>query len=95
MELTPQARMAIERGSIKIRVKRSGMYQMLTFSIRKVTKGNVSFVELFTDRVLDTSELLRVSNEVGLPLEAQNGNAFPKGTSAQNFVELCDMLSTP
>lgn len=71
------------------------MYQMLTFSIKKVTTGNVSFVELFTDRVLDTSELLRVSNEVGLPLEAQNGKAFPKGTSATNFVELCDMLSTP
>lgn len=92
MELTSQAKMAIERGSIKIRVKRSGMYQQLTFFIKKATTGNVSFVELFTERVLDTSELLRVSNEIGLPLEAPNGKAFPTGTSAKDFIEFVSLL---
>ncbi|MDE1850551.1 MAG: hypothetical protein KGH54_02025 [Candidatus Micrarchaeota archaeon] len=92
MELTINARQAILHGSIKIRVKRSGMYQQLTFSVKKAQIGNVSFVELFTDRIVDTSELLRVSEELRLPIEAPNGKVFPKGTSAQDFSELCSML---
>lgn len=95
MELTSQAKAAIERGSIKIRVKRSGMYQQLTFFVRKTTTGDLSFVELFTERVLDTSELLRVSNEVGLPLSAPNGKAFPTGKSAKDFSSLVALLPSP
>ena len=93
MELTTQAKQAIENGSIKIRVKRSGMYQQLTFHIKKADLGNTSFVELFTDRIVDTSELLRVANEVGLPVEAPNNHAFPNGTSAKDFSYLISMLS--
>lgn len=92
MELTPQARMAIEHGSIKVRVKRSGMYQQLTFTIRKAQAGNISFVELFTERIVDTSELLKMSEDIGLPVEAPNAKAFPKGKAAQDFAELVSLL---
>ena len=92
MELKPQAKQAMQNGSIKIRVKRSGMYQQLTFHIKKAVMGNVSFVELFTDRIVDTSELLKASEELGLPIEAPNAKVFPKGTSAQDFSSLCAML---
>ncbi|MGI0141701.1 MAG: hypothetical protein ACREBF_03580 [Candidatus Micrarchaeales archaeon] len=92
MELTQQAKQAIEHGTIKIRVKRSGMYQQLTFTIKKADTGNISFVELFTERIIDTSELLRMATEIGLPIEAPNGKAFPKGTSAQDFSSLCELV---
>ena len=92
MELTSQARQAMQNGSIKIRVKRSGMYQLLTFRIKKAQNGNVDFIELFTDRIVDTSELLKVSEDIGLPVEAPNAKVFPKGTSAQDFSSLCSML---
>ena len=72
-------------GSIKIRVVRSGMFQQLTFTVKKVKLGNIEYIELFTERQIDMSELTRVANEVGLPIQAENGQAFPKGTTAQDF----------
>ncbi|MGC8587165.1 MAG: hypothetical protein ACP5K9_02660 [Candidatus Micrarchaeia archaeon] len=83
--LTREAEYALKNGSIKIRVKRSGMYQQITFKVRKVSEANISFTELFTERQIDTSELLRVAGEIGLPVEAPNGRAFPKGTKASDF----------
>lgn len=85
MQLSERAKIAIDHGSIKIRVKRSGMFQQLTFSTKTVAFGNMEFIELFTERIVDTSELLRVANEIGLPVEAPNGRAFPAGTSAKDF----------
>lgn len=83
--LSEMARNIIADGSIKKRVTRSGMLQQMTFRIRKVVAGNVQYVELFCDRTIDMSELIRVANETGLPVEAQNGKAFPNGTSAIDF----------
>ncbi|MDE1761965.1 MAG: hypothetical protein KGH78_02100 [Candidatus Micrarchaeota archaeon] len=94
MELKPLARQAIQNGSIKIRVKRSGMYQQLTFHARKALMGNVEFIELFTDRIVDTSELLKVAEDFGLPIEAPNAKVFPKGTSAQDFSSLVGIAKT-
>jgi hypothetical protein len=80
-----EATYALKNGSIKIRVKRSGMYQQLTFKLRVVQQGNISYAELYTDRMVDTTELIKVAEEIGLPVEAQNGKAFPKGKSAIDF----------
>ena len=85
MQLSAKASDAIRRGSLKIRVIRNGMFQQLTFSVKKVQLGNVTYVELATDRQVDLSELTRVAGEYGLPIEAQNGKAFPEGTSATDF----------
>ena len=88
MELSPRARDAIGRGAIKIRVVRNGMFQQLTFTVKKVQMGNITYTVLSTDRQVDISELTKISEEMGLPVEAQNGKAFPKGKSAVDFQNL-------
>ncbi|MDE1869165.1 MAG: hypothetical protein KGH60_04355 [Candidatus Micrarchaeota archaeon] len=81
--------MAIIRdGSVIIRVKRTGMFQQMTFKIKRVDAGRDKFVELFCDRLIDMSELERVANDTGLPVEAQNGRAFPEGLGAKDFLNL-------
>ncbi|MEM3839449.1 MAG: hypothetical protein QXF01_02640 [Candidatus Micrarchaeaceae archaeon] len=88
MNLSQTALEIIKSGQAKIRVLRSGMFQQMTFKIRRVSHGNIKYVQLYTDRMIDLSELSRISNEIGLPVEAQNGSAFPKGTSASDFQNL-------
>ncbi len=85
MNLSSNAHRILKEGSTKIRVVRSGMFQQLTFKVRRVQLGNITYVELQTDRMIDISELNRIAGEIGLPVESQNGKAFPKGTSASDF----------
>ena len=87
--LSENAKQIISQGSVKIRVVRSGMHQNMTFTVRRVQAGKDDyFVELFLDRVLEMSELKRVAEEAGLPVEAENGRAFPEGTGAKDFLNL-------
>ena len=86
MQISEIARDIVRRGSIKIRVRRSGMLQQLTFKIKEATAGNIKYYELYTDRIVDTPELIRIAEQIGLPVEAPNGKAFPKGSSASDFV---------
>jgi hypothetical protein len=83
--LTEKAKEIVRIGNIKMRVMRSGMFQQMTFNTRKVKSGNIEYTELFIDRIMDTSELLRLAKETGLPVESQNGRAFPEGSSASDF----------
>jgi hypothetical protein len=85
MELSEKAKGVVRSGSIKIRVLRNGMLQQLTFRIKHVTHGNISYIELYTDRIVDISELIKASNLIGLPIESPNCKAFPTGTSAVDF----------
>lgn len=85
--LGDSARKIISDGSVRLRVRRSGMLQFQVFRIRKVPAGKGDyFVELFLDRVIDMSELQRVANDTGLPVEAENGRAFPDGKGAKDFI---------
>ncbi len=86
MELSETAKRILNEGSVKVKLKRAGMLQFQIFKIRKVKLGSGEFVELFLDRVIDMSELIRLANEFGLPVEAQNGKAFPSGKGAKDFV---------
>ena len=87
--LGDSARKIINDGSVRMRVRRSGMLQFQVFKLRKVPAGKDDyFVELFLDRVIDMSELQRVANETGLPVEAENGRAFPEGKGANDFLDL-------
>ncbi len=88
IELSVKAKDALRAGVIKLNVVRSGMHQQLTFKVRRTSLGNLTYTELFTERLIDVSELSRLANELGLPVEAQNGRAFPKGTSAADFSSL-------
>ena len=88
MELSDTAKKVLAQGSVKIRVMRSGMLQQMTFVIKRVQFGKDYTTELFLDRVIDMSELQRIANEIGLPVETQNGKAFPEGRGAKDFVNL-------
>jgi hypothetical protein len=84
-DITGKTLEIIKKGSIKIRVVRSGMFQQMTFEVKRVTLGNIEYAELFTERMIDMSELKRIALETGLPVEAQNGRIFPPGKVASDF----------
>ena len=78
----------LRAGSIKIRVHRTGMFQMLTFAVKRIQIGQDTFAELSTPKVLDRGELERVANETGMPVEAPNGRAMPAGRTAKDYIGL-------
>ena len=84
--LDERARRIIQEGSVKLRVKRSGMLQLMTFTIKHVSLGGSSFVELYTNRVIEMGELQRLAAETGLPVEAEGKRAFPTGKGAKDFI---------
>jgi hypothetical protein len=86
--LDEKAMKIIKDGSIRIKVRRTGMYQYLVFKIKKIPIGKDYYVELFVDRVLDMVELQRVASETMLPVEAENGKAFPEGKGAKDFLNI-------
>jgi hypothetical protein len=76
----------LKSGKVKVRVLRTGMFQVQTFVVRDVKFGSGAFYELFLDKVVELPELERVANEIGMPVEASNGRAFPKGKAAKDFL---------
>ncbi len=86
--ISEYARSIIKNGEIKLRVKRSGMLQYLTFRVKRIEIGNEKFTELHADRLVDMSEVSRLADEIGLPVESQNCRAFPKGKGAKDFVNI-------
>jgi hypothetical protein len=84
-QLPEIAKQVLKTGEVKIRVQRTGMFQQLTFRIKHIRSGNIEYAELFTERMIDTYEISRIAKEIGLPVEAQNGRAFPEGTTASDF----------
>ncbi len=85
LKLSEKAQGVLRQGGTKLRVSRSGMFQQITFTVKKAKIGNIEYLELFTDRIIELAELAKISEEIGLPVEAPNGKAFPKGTSAGDF----------
>ena len=84
--VSEKAAMIIKEGRARIRVLRSGMWQYQVFVVKRVQAGQDTFVELYLNKVVDMSELTRVANEIGLPIEAENGRAFPAGKGAKDFL---------
>jgi len=78
----------IKDGSTKIRVWRTGMLQLQTFTVKRVKIGQQEFVELFLPKILDRTELQKVANDIGLPIEAENGRAMPDGKGEKDFIGL-------
>lgn len=75
-------------GSADIRVKRSGMFQVLTFRVVKhaTPVGVVPYLTL--DKFLDLSELMRIAEEYSLPVQASNGKVYPRGKKEMDFLGL-------
>ena len=77
----------IEKGECKIRVKRQGVFQQLTFNVVWVESPLGEYPALQTDKEIDLAEVIRVAEEYNLPVRAKNGNAFPTGKAVKDFVE--------
>ncbi len=86
--ITNTAKDIIKKGEIVLEVNRSGITQKLTFKIKRIKVSNVEYVELFSDKLVGFSELQRLSNETGLPIESNNIKAFPTGLGIKDFINL-------
>ncbi|MBM3229529.1 hypothetical protein FJZ26_03795 [Candidatus Parvarchaeota archaeon] len=82
----PSFETILRLGGLRIRLKRSGMYQIIPFRLtyEKLQIGDVPY--LLTDKIIDMPELTRVCNEYNFPIIAKNGKAFPTGKTAIDFV---------
>ena len=85
MKITQKGKEAILQGSVRIRVTRGGVGQQVTFRVRQKDFAGTKYFELFTDRIIALTELENIANDVGLPVEAPNGEAFPTGTGRSDF----------
>ncbi len=83
---TEQALGIVKSGTARLRVKRAGMLQYVVFAVKRIKLGADEFAELYSNRVIDFGELQRLADETGLPVEASNGRAFPKGLGAKDFI---------
>jgi hypothetical protein len=88
MAIEGKAAEILKQGYARIRVKRAGMLQFQVFKVKRAELGGTTFVELFLDKLLDMSEMLRVANETGLPIESESRRVFPEGKGAKDFVGL-------
>lgn len=85
--LSETARKIVAEGGIRVKVKRAGMLQFQTLTVKRIPLGNGNFVELFLDKVMDLNEIKKLSASTGLPIETHNGRIFPEGTGAKDFLE--------
>jgi len=79
---------ALLKSELNVRVKRSGMYQLLPFKVVRKETPNGKVPYLVLDRMLDLSELMRVSEEYQLPVESPVGRVFPRGKKETDFLGL-------
>ena len=85
MKLTPKGEEALRQGSVKIRVTRGGIAQQVTFIVRRKSYAGTTYLEIFSDRIIALTELERIADDIGLPAEAPNGEAFPTGKGRADF----------
>ena len=84
----PSVSEILAKGKIDIKVKRSGVIQFQEFIVKRGISPAGEYPYLFIDKFVDLSELIRVSEEYGLPVTAKNGNIFPKGKTSKDFAHL-------
>jgi len=78
----------LSKGEAEIRVLRAGMYQILTFKIvRHVTPlGSVPYMTV--EKFVDLPQLIKVSEEYNLPIQAPNGKIYPRGKREIDYVNI-------
>jgi len=88
METSLDREHILKEGTANIRVKRAGMFQIQTFVLKreKTPLGDVPYLTI--DKFVDIPELMRIANEIKLPLLAKNGKIFPDGMSTKDFAGL-------
>jgi hypothetical protein len=86
MELSAAAKRILTEGKAEIRVHRSGMWQRVIFSVKRIDTPTGSYPVLYTDRQIHFAEIARVAEETGLPVQTSAATAFPKGKAAQDYI---------
>jgi len=82
----------LKAGKGEYRVHRKGMFQRIIFTVKIIKEPYGEYPVLFTDRVIDIKEAVRLSEELQIPVFTPNGNAFPKGKSGKDFVNLMEKM---
>lgn len=77
----------LRRGYVDVKVFVSGLRQShrLTISKEKTAHGMVPF--LVCKYYIPTNELVRLSEELGLPIKHKEVTVFPRGTMPSHFAE--------
>lgn len=75
----------LQEGSVEVRVRVAGIWQRhkLTLEYETTAFGRVPY--LVTRANIPFAELLRVANELDMPLKAPAGVVFPQGKAPKDF----------
>lgn len=84
----PSLEEVLRNGKGEYRVHRKGMFQRIIFTVKIIKEPYGEYPVLFTDRIIDMKEAIRLAEELQIPVFTPNGNAFPKGKSGKDFTEL-------
>ncbi|MBD3398183.1 hypothetical protein GF412_03255 [Candidatus Micrarchaeota archaeon] len=76
----------IKQGYAEIKVKVSGMIQKHKFELKKEGSAFGDYYLLETDQPIIIVELMRVANEIDLPIRAPTGFFFPQGKTPKDFL---------
>ena len=75
----------LKHGFAEIQVRASGMLQKHKFSLKKEKSAFGDYYLLEIDQPIGVAELMRVANEVDLPIRAPTGFFFPNGKTPKDF----------
>jgi len=75
----------IKKGFAEIQVRASGMLQKHKFNLKKEKSAFGEYYLLEIEAPISLSELMRIANEVDLPVRSLTGFFFPNGKSPKDF----------
>lgn len=75
----------LKDGFAEIQVRASGMLQKHKFNLKEAKSAFGDYYLLEIDVPLGVAEVMRVANEVDLPVKAPTGFFFPSGKSPKDF----------
>ncbi len=76
----------LRKGFVEEKVNIAGISQKVVFKVVKKKYGSQEYVALHTDKLVGISDLSRIAEETGMPVESPVGSAFPKGKMAKDFI---------
>lgn len=81
------AKQILERGSIEVRIKSGGMFKRINLKVvkEKTAWGLVPF--LVSSHQVPATELVRLAEELQLPIKCNDMKVFPKGKAAADFAQ--------
>lgn len=78
----------LKKGSVEVHVKVSGIRQRHTLKIVREKSAWGMIPYLISELHIPAMELIRLAEELQLPIKCKGTTAFPKGKAAQDFAEI-------